>query len=158
MLHPIPRRTTLRRRALARSTGFTLVEVLVAMVVIGILAPVGIPMYSDYVMRGRLVAATNELAALRSRMEQFFQDNRTYTGGPCGTAYNVNEDFTIGCTASGALTATTYTMPAAGRTGRPTAGFSYTIDQAGVMTTAFGSAWGSTTFSSCWKMTRGTTC
>lgn len=65
--------------------GFTLIEVMITVVIVSILGAIAIPQYSDYVTRGRIPTATNALADMRIRMEQFFQDNRTYSNaGACG--------------------------------------------------------------------------
>ncbi len=60
------------------SHGFTLMELMIAVAVIGILSAIAIPAYSSYVVRGKLIEASGELANGRIRFEQFFQDNRTY--------------------------------------------------------------------------------
>jgi type IV pilus assembly protein PilE len=115
------------------AAGFTLIEVLVAMAILAILSAIAIPNYSRYVTRGNLVEATNALAEYRVRMEQFYQDNRTYAaGGNCGAALPVNlENFAVTCVIGAAGQAYTATATGAGNT----AGFVYTIDQANVRAT-----------------------
>jgi len=78
--------------------GFTLIELMIVVVVIGILASIGIPAYNDYVTRGKLVEATSALSDGRIKMEQYFQDNRTYVGGTCPAA---TTRFTFNCKARG---------------------------------------------------------
>ena len=121
--------------------GFTLIEVLVVMAVLGILAAVGIPNYSRYVQRGNLVEGTNALAEFRVRMEQFYQDNRTYANGAaCGAAIPNVGNFTVTCATANA--GQTYTATATGRGN--VNGFVYTINQANTRaTTAMPSSWGS---------------
>ena len=118
-----------------KSSGFTLIELMVVVVIIGILAAIAIPSYTDYVTRSRIPAATSELANRRVQMEQFFQDNRTYVNAPaCPTAaVAINDFFNVSCTA--APTATAFTLQAVGRTGSAMAGFTYTINEAGTRTT-----------------------
>lgn len=125
--------------------GFTLIEVMITVVIIGILAAVAIPSYRDYALRGQLVDAHNALSALRANMERHFQDNRTYetvgTGAsaftsPCATPPAAGT-FTISCPT---LTATTFTARAVGS--GPTNGFTFTVDQQNTRaTTAAGSGW-----------------
>lgn len=124
------------------SQGFTLIEAMIVVVVLGILAAVAIPNYSRYVTRGNLVEATNGLAEYRVRMEQFYQDNRTYAnGGNCGVPVPTNlTNFAITCAIGAGGQAYTATATGAGNT----AGFVYTVDQANVRaTTGVGTHWGS---------------
>lgn len=126
--------------------GFTLIELMIVVVIVAILASIGIPAYSDYVTRGKLVEGTSALSDGRVKMEQFFQDNRTYAGGPCPAA---TTNFTYVC---GNLTATTYTITATGTGGL--SAFSYTIDQNNTKTSA--TPWGNG--ATCWIMKKGDTC
>lgn len=136
--------------------GFTLIELMIVVVIIGILASVAMPAYSDYVIRGKLVDATSGLSDGRVKMEQYFQDNRTYIGGPCPAA---TKYFTFtGCLPADvpAPTATTYTLKATGIGDLSV--FSYTIDQTNTkLTTALKAGWG-TVPANCWIMKRGDTC
>src|SRR5688500_3851726 len=58
--------------AMHKQHGFTLIELMIAMAVMAILAAVAMPAYNDYVRRGMLVEATNNLSDMRVRMEQFY--------------------------------------------------------------------------------------
>jgi type IV pilus assembly protein PilE len=57
---------------------FSLIEVMIAVVVVGILTAIALPQYNAYVQRSRIVDATQALNDYRVRMEQFFQDRRQY--------------------------------------------------------------------------------
>ncbi|WP_455207916.1 type IV pilin protein [Kaarinaea lacus] len=59
--------------------GFTLIELMIAVVVVAILAMVAIPAYNDSVQKARRSDAKSTLTSAASRMEQFFLDNKTYT-------------------------------------------------------------------------------
>lgn len=138
-------------KASLNQKGFTLIELMIVVAVIGILASIAVPAYSEYVVRGKLVEATSALSDGRVRMEQFFQDNRTYAGGsPCPTA---TPNFTYSCSN---LTSTTYTITATG-TGS-ISDFAYTINQANAKsTTSLRSGWG-TTPAVCWVTRKGGAC
>lgn len=128
-----------------RITGFTLAELLTVITIIGILSAVGIPAYNDYVTRTKIAEATSALSDGRIKMEQFFQDNRTYVGGPAPAATTY---FTY---AASGLTTAAYTITATGTLSM--VGFTYTINQANAKTTtALPSSWipGSGLPATCW--------
>lgn len=141
----------------AQSKGFTLIELMIVVAIIGILAAIAIPSYQDYVIRASLPDATSTLSATRARLEQHFQDNRDYrTVGaftsPCAAIANSGK-FSFACSN---LTATTYTITATGS--GLVADFAYTIDQANTQsTTAVKTGWG-TAPAACWLMKKGAYC
>lgn len=136
--------------------GFTLIEIMVAVVIVLILASVAIPAYQDYVIRGKLVEATSTLADARIKMEQFFQDNRTYltVDGACpDTIPPSTANFTYTCSG---LTPLAYLVTATG-TGT-LASFSYSINQANAQVTeSLPADWGTAPLA-CWITRRGGTC
>jgi len=138
------------------SAGFTLIEVMIVVAIIGILAAIALPSYKNYVLRGKLVDGTNKLAMLRAKMEQFYQDNRTYEGktSACAKASdNDTSDFGFSCSS---VDASGYTIVAKGLSSLD--GFEYTIDADGIMkTTGLPSGWG-TTGNGCWIIRPGGTC
>ena len=150
-----------------QQTGFSLIEVMIVVAIVAILSAIAIPSYRDYVTRGRLVEATGGLADARNKMEQFFQDNRTYPTGcviqpaaPAATEIQVQalQSFALAC---GTLSATTYTVTATGI--GPMAGFTYTIDQQNTKTSAFSGSgasknWTAASPNTCWVIRKGGTC
>jgi type IV pilus assembly protein PilE len=125
-----------------RTTGFTLIELMVALVIVAILAVVALPSYTRYVQQGDVVEATQALSQYRVTMEQYFQDNNTYqNAGACGAAIPTLTNFTLTCATA---SANAFTATATAKASGPVSGFTYTINQNNVTaTTAIPSSWGS---------------
>ena len=62
---------------LGQERGFTLIEVMIVVAILGILAAVAYPGYQDYILRSRITEAVNGMETLRTDMERFYQDNRS---------------------------------------------------------------------------------
>lgn len=65
--------------------GFTLVELVITMAIIGILAAIAYPGYSAYVVRARRSDAQAALLDLASRMERYYSQRNTYATATIGT-------------------------------------------------------------------------
>jgi type IV pilus assembly protein PilE len=130
--------------------GFTLIELLIVVAIIGVIAAIAVPQYGDYITRSKLTEATATLSEHRVKMEQFFQDNRTYVSA-CATgsiaAAPTGRYFTYDC---GTPTATTFTITATGVAAQGTAGFVFTVNQANARaTTGVKTGWDGAG-ASCW--------
>src|SRR5512139_3771516 len=147
-----------------RIAGFTLIEVMIAMVLIAILASIAVPSYRGYLRRGQLAEAFTTLSDLRVKMEQHYQDNKFYGASAnstaCPTLPNAGafpisgKYFTVSCGGLGAAPAQTYTLTATG-TGGLTTGYTYTLNHNGIKgTTSFD---GASSSAACW-LTKGGSC
>ena len=59
--------------------GFSLIEIIIVVVIVGILATIALPAYQDSVRKGQRSDAKAGLLGVASRMEQFMLDRGTYT-------------------------------------------------------------------------------
>ena len=127
-----------------RSQGFTLIEVMITVAIVAILAAIALPSYSDYVRRGRLTEALSALSNMRVKMEQYFQDNRSYVAVPaaCGAPGTSvaplppnSNNFVFACVpvAAAGVNPSSYTITATGA--GTMLGFIYTLTDQNVQTT-----------------------
>jgi type IV pilus assembly protein PilE len=143
---------------MTRSRGFTLIELMIVVGIIAILASIAIPSYSEYVRRSRITEAVSALSGMRVKMEQYFQDNRTYSGAcVAGTvaalpSFDTTSNFAFDCpTAS----ASNYVVRAQGQNSMT--GFTYTIDaQNARATTAVPTGW--VLAANCWVLKKDGSC
>lgn len=152
-----------------RDSGFTLIELMIVVAIIGILATIAVPNYTEYIKRSRITEATSTLSDLRVNLEQYFQDNRTYrnfkdnrmkTGDTCVGAAQIasaNWDFTCPT-----LSDTAFTITATGKNAMD--GFVYTVDQSNIKSTTLSATagkpsagWGGTG-ATCWVISKAGSC
>ncbi len=133
-----------------RTAGFTLIEMMVTVAIIGILAAIAYPSYVQYVVRSNRAAAESFLMEVASLQERYLVDRRAYATTLTALGYaslpgtiSANYTVTVATVSSPpgyVLTAT----PQGGQASRDTACGTLTLSQAG-QKTATGSA------TNCWK-------
>ena len=145
---------------MSKCRGFTLIELMIAVVIVAILAAVALPNYNNYVLRGKISESTAQLSTMRIKMEQYFQDNRSYLGAclpgtvaPKPTGENAKY-FSYTCTIPDA---NNYVVQADGVSSQGMSGFSYTIDQAGNRRTVT-TGWGTCANTACWAIRQDCSC
>jgi len=129
--------------------GFSLIEMMIVVAIIGLLASIAVPGYQDYVKSGNAAEAPANLANCRVQAEQFFQDNFTYVGFVCVPSDAQNFDYSIDN-----QSATTYTLKASGRAANNMGNFEFTVNQDNAKTSKFdgtvgGSCWLTSSSGSC---------
>lgn len=71
---------------LRKNSGFTLVELLIVVAIIGILAAIAIPQFAAYRAKAYCSAIKSDLANMAIAEEAYFTDNNAYFGGVATTA------------------------------------------------------------------------
>jgi type IV pilus assembly protein PilE len=120
--------------------GFTAVELLITVAVIGILAAVAFPSYQEYLKRSHRSSAQSLMLDLANREQQYLLDNRAFLGGgasavttllPSGVPTEVSNFYTLTITAT-AGPPPTFEVKATPNTGTVMAGETpFTLDQDG---------------------------
>ncbi|MBA2963475.1 MULTISPECIES: type IV pilin protein [Ramlibacter] len=137
-----------------RLRGFTLIELMITVAVIGILAAVAFPSYTKYLAKGRRAAAQAVMHNVGSRQEQYMLNSRSYYPSPAGSSTDLSGlGITLGTDVSGyyTITVTSDTSPAWTVTAAPRAPQTVNDATCGTLTLtnagAKGASGGSTT---CW--------
>lgn len=129
-----------------RFRGFTLIEVMIAMVIVGILAAIAYPSYRQYVLRSNRAEAKAIMMEAAQFMERYFTTNNTYVGaalpstvspkGASGSGIKYNISFSV------APTANNYTLQAVPNGGQASdACATLTLSQAGARTPTTAGCW-----------------
>jgi len=123
----------------SKSYGFTLVELLITVAIVGILAGVAYPSYTEFVKRSNRSEGQRELLRYANLQEQVYVDSRSYaadmTGLGASTASIDTEsgNYTISVSAQ---SATTFTLQAVAKSTQTSDSgcTTLTIDQIGTKT------------------------
>ena len=124
-----------------KQLGFTLIELLITVAIIGILASVAYPAYTDFVTRSNRSEGQRELMRYANIQEQVFVDSRAYAidmrglGGSTAKIFTASNNYEIKVSAQ---SATTFTLNAEAKNNQvnDTGCVNLTINQLGVKTPA----------------------
>lgn len=119
------------------SHGFTLIELMITVAIIGILAAVAYPSYTDFVTRSNRSEGQRELLRYANLQEQVFVDNRSYAadmkglGETTATIKTESENYIISVLAGSTATTFTLQAEAQGNQANDTGCKKLTVDQIG---------------------------
>lgn len=74
-----------------RGHGFTLIELIVTLVIVGILTAIAIPSYQSYVLRSNRSVASRLLLDIANREERYYLANRSYTSDLTQLGYGAQQ-------------------------------------------------------------------
>ena len=108
-------------KMMRKNEGFTLIELMIVIAIIGILAAIAIPQFSAYRTRSYNSAAEADIRNAATAQEAYYVDNQTYKGDPLaliGSTYGFYTTTNVAVT--GGAGTTQYTMTAIHSSGNKT--------------------------------------
>lgn len=133
-------------------SGFTLIELMIAVVIVGIIAALAYPSYTEYVVRSNRSAAESFILGVANKQEQYMLDARQYATTLAALSVSVPSEvsgkYAVTVTTDNSATPPTYTVtatPTGIQLTRDTKCGAVTIDQSGTKGKS-----GTGTVAQCW--------
>ncbi|MBM3285867.1 MAG: prepilin-type N-terminal cleavage/methylation domain-containing protein [Candidatus Eisenbacteria bacterium] len=102
--------------------GFTMIELMVVVVIVGVLAAIAIPIYGKYIKNARVTEATGRMGEILTAAKAWAMENPNAGGVPMWPTaaggivdLSATENFTYGIAATNPADTGTFTMTATGR-------------------------------------------
>ncbi len=116
------------------SRGFTLIEILIVIALVGILTAIALPAYQSYIMKSRARSATADLVTLSLVVENQYQKSLTYSTSSTATTTATTTAFSGWNPAQSVFFTYTYGYTAANSAATPAVPESYTLTATGIGT------------------------
>lgn len=121
--------------------GFTLIELMIAVVVVAILSAIAYPSYQDYIRRGKRATAQAAMMDLASKEQTYLLDRRVYTTSTSTVGFaapaEIANDYTFTVAVDNTVSPPTFTITATPQGGQSNGGEpTLTLNQAGTKTPA----------------------
>ena len=125
--------------------GFTLIELMIVVAIIGILAAVAIPAYQDYIARAQVSEAVSLSASAKTPLAEYFSDKGAWPAAATDIMGNVAGKYTSTVTLSAGATTTTPSITVEARVKTTGVNTSITSGLLNLNTTDGGKTWACTT-------------
>ncbi|BCE01581.1 type IV pilin protein [Marinicellulosiphila megalodicopiae] len=81
-------------KTINNNKGFTLIELMIVVAIIGILSAIAVPSYTEYLDEGRISVAQSDLISLSSAIESKYQKTLSYSSTSLATLSDIKGAFT----------------------------------------------------------------
>lgn len=100
-----------------KEAGFTLIELMIVVGIVGLLAAIAYPSYTGALTKARRADAMGDLVGLQSAMERYYTENNSYSGAIVASVggnipYPANDSIAFYTFSLPVVTATTFTLAA----------------------------------------------
>lgn len=85
----------------SNQSGFTIMELMIAVTIVGILSMIAMPSYKSYLGRANRAVAIQMVSLIANKEAQYFQDARGYTGAVDSTGLNIGNPDGWSCAGNG---------------------------------------------------------